>query len=97
MSSLIDLNIGGRTYKLATSSGEETRLRALAARVDAMLQELKLADPNIDRDRQLVLTCLQLVADLAESHQKLDDQATSVTHFHRTLTERLERLLPPSA
>lgn len=97
MSALIDLTIAGRTYKLATGSGEETRLRALAARVDAMLQELKLSDQHIDRDRQLVLTCLQLVAELAEAHQKLDDQATAVTHFHRTLTERLEHLLPPTA
>lgn len=93
--SLIELTIAGRTYKMATPSGEETRLKALAARVDAMLQELKLADPNIDRDRQLILTCLQLVADLSEAHQKLDDQATAVTHFHRTLSDRLESLLPP--
>lgn len=92
-----DLTIAGRTYKLAASEGQETRLRGLAARVDAMLSELKLADPNIDRDRQLILTCLQLTADLAEAHQKLDDQATAVTHFHRNLSERLEQLLPPTA
>ncbi|RYD47378.1 MAG: cell division protein ZapA [Verrucomicrobiaceae bacterium] len=97
MSALIDLNIAGRTYKLSTTAGDETRLKALAARVDAMLQELKMADPNIDRDRQLILTCLQLVADLAEAHQKLDDQATAVTHFHRTLSDRLERLIQPTA
>lgn len=97
MSALIDLTIAGRTYKLATTAGDETRLKALAARVDAMLQELKHADPNIDRDRQLILTCLQLVADLAEAHQKLDDQATAVTHFHRTLADRLEKLLPAQA
>ena len=92
--SLIELLIAGRTYKLSTAAGEETRLRALSARLDAMLQELKHADPNIDRDRQLILTCLQLVADLAEAHQKLDDQATAVTQFHRTLADRLENLLP---
>ena len=95
MSTLIDLPIGGRTYRVAISAGEDTRLKALASRLDAMLQELKLADPNIDRDRQLVLTCLQLVAELSDAHQKLDDQATAVTHFHRNLTDRLERLLPP--
>lgn len=97
MSTLIDLTIAGRTYKMATGAGEETRLRALASRLDAMLQELKMADANIDRDRQLILTCLQLVADLAEAHQKLDDQATAVTHFHRNLADRLESLLPPIA
>ncbi len=95
MSTLIDLTIAGRTYRMATGAGEETRLRALAARLDAMLQDLKMQDPNIDRDRQLILTSLQLVADLAEAHQKLDDQATAVTHFHRTLADRLETLLPP--
>ncbi len=93
MSSMIDLNIGGRNYRLATTTGEETRLKALAARVDAMLNELKLTDPNIDRDRQLILTCLQLMAELSEAHSKLDDQATAVTYFHRTLAERLENLI----
>lgn len=92
--SLIDLTIAGRTYKMTTSAGEETRLKALASRVEAMLLDLKHADPNIDRDRQLILTCLQLVAELAEAHQKLDDQATAVTHFHRQLSDRLESLLP---
>ncbi|TKW61456.1 MAG: cell division protein ZapA [Blastochloris viridis] len=93
MSAMIDLTIGGRTYRLATSTGDETRLKALAARVDAMLNELKQADPNIDRDRQLILTCLQLMAELSEAHTKLDDQATAVTYFHRTLAERLETLI----
>jgi cell division protein ZapA (FtsZ GTPase activity inhibitor) len=92
-----DLTIAGRTYKLAAPEGQENRLKALAARVDAMLSELKLADPNIDRDRQLILSCLQLAADLSEAHQKLDEQATAVTHFHRSLSERLEQLLPPTA
>jgi cell division protein ZapA (FtsZ GTPase activity inhibitor) len=68
----------------------------LAARVDALVAELKLADPAIDRDRMLILACLQLVADLSDAHQKLDEQATAVTHFHRNLSERLEQLLPPS-
>lgn len=94
---MIDLPIAGRTYRVATASGEETRLKGLAARIDAMLNELKNADANIDRDRMLILTCLQLVAELSEAHTKLDEQATAVTHFHRTLTERLENLLPPVA
>ncbi len=97
MSTHIDLSIAGRTYRVVTEQAEETRLKALAARVDAMLNELKQADPDIDRDRQLILTCLQLMAELADSHNKLDLQASAVTHFHRTLAERLENLLPPVA
>lgn len=93
MSAMVDLIIGGRSYRLATTTGEETRLKALAARVDAMLNELKNADPDIDRDRQLILTCLQLMAELSEAHGKLDEQATAVTSFHRALAERLEGLM----
>lgn len=86
--------IGNRSYKFASPADQQTRLRALAARVDAMLNELKLADPNIDRDRQLILTCLQLSSDLSDAQQKLDDQAVAVTQFHRGLAERLEKLMP---
>ena len=97
MTTHIDLTIAGRTYRVITEQSEETRLKALASRVDAMLNELKQADPDIDRDRQLILTCLQLMAELSESHAKLDLQATAVTHFHRMLSDRLENLLPPVA
>lgn len=96
MTTLFDITIGGRNYRLAGQSGQETRLKALAARVDALVDELKSADPAIDRDRMLILTCLQLAADLADAHQKLDEQVTAVTHFHRNLSERLEKLLPAS-
>lgn len=97
MTTMCEITIGGRSYKLATTAGQENRLIGLSARIDAMLSELKLADPAIDRDRQLILTCLQLMADLSEAHQKLDEQATAVTHFHRNLADRLEQLLPPLA
>lgn len=90
----MEVTIGGRGYKFATPQGQEGRLKALSARVDAMLAELKRADANIDRDRQLILACLQLASDVADAHQKLDDQVAAVTHFHRNLTERLEKLLP---
>jgi len=91
---MCDLTIGGRSYRLATVDEQENRLRALAARVDAQLKELKEADPNIDRDRQLILACLQLASDLADAHAKLDGQAVAVTHFHRDVAQRLEQLLP---
>ncbi|MBI1308933.1 MAG: cell division protein ZapA [Proteobacteria bacterium] len=89
-----EVTIGGRSYRFATPTGQEARLKALAARVDAMVNELKSADPNTDRERQLILTCLELASDLADAHQKLDEQATAVTHFHRAVNERLEKLMP---
>lgn len=90
----MEVQIGGRGYRFATPAGQETRLKALAARVDALLADLKNTDPAVDRDRQLILACLQLSSDVADAHQKLDEQATAVTLFHRGVNERLEKLIP---
>ncbi|NBV54922.1 MAG: cell division protein ZapA [Proteobacteria bacterium] len=93
----VDVVMGGRSYRFAAPAGQETRLKALAARVDALLTDLRQSDPNTDRDRLLVLACLQLTSDVADAHGKLDDQASAVTQFHRGLAERLEKLLPAEA
>lgn len=90
----VDVTIGGRSYRLAAPQGEGQRLKALAARVDAVLEDMKQSAGYVDRDRQLILTCLQLASSLDDAHSKLDAQATAVTHFHRRLSERLEKLLP---
>lgn len=92
----IELNVGRRTYRVAAAKGDEARLRALTARVDALFASILEADPSMDRDHTLFLTTLQLAAEVAEHQAKLDEQATAVTRFHRQLTERLGRLLPPT-
>lgn len=93
----VDVTIGGRTYRLAAPAGQEARLKALAARVDAVVEDIRQGNSDIDRDRHLILTCLQLVSSLDDSHQKLDAQTMAVTHFHRRLSERLERMLDAEA
>jgi cell division protein ZapA (FtsZ GTPase activity inhibitor) len=94
--SSLALTVGRRTYRVAAAHGEEARLQGLAARVDALFTSILEADPSMDRDHILFLITLQLAADLAEHQTRLDDQATAVTRFHRQLTERLGRLLPPT-
>ncbi len=90
----LDLSIGGRAYRLAVPQDDAARLIGLAGRVGAVLSDIKQNDPLVDRDRQLVLTCLQLVADLSQTEQQLDEHQGAVTRFHRHLAERLESLLP---
>jgi cell division protein ZapA (FtsZ GTPase activity inhibitor) len=90
---LIDLTIGGRVYRLTSTPEEESKLRALATRVDAMMEEMRGAMPDMDRDRQMMMVCLQLCSTLAEADKRLDEQATSVTLFHRSISERLEKML----
>lgn len=91
----VEVTIGARAYRFAAPVEQEPKLKALAARVDAILTEIRTSDPATDRDRQLILACLELASDLADAHRKLDEQATAVTHFHRAVNERLEKLIPP--
>ncbi len=93
---MVDVNIGGRPYRFAAPPDQLERLKALAARVDALLNAMKQAEPNADRDRQMVLACLTMASDLDDAQLKLDGQATAVTQFHRQLADKLTALLPPA-
>jgi cell division protein ZapA (FtsZ GTPase activity inhibitor) len=85
--------IAGKDYRLMVPPGEEARIKALSARVDAMVAEMRQADPGIDRDRMLVLTCLQLAADMATAQEQTDTSSAAISRFHRQLADRLESLL----
>ena len=58
------ITVGGKEYRMAVPTSAESHVKALAARVDAMLADLRRADPEMDRDRQWLLACLEL----AETH-----------------------------
>lgn len=92
MAHSVEVSIGHKTYRLAVEQGQEQRIKGLAARVDAIVNELRHAAPDMDRDSVLVLTAMQLVADLAATQDELDTQGTAVGRFHRILAERLETL-----
>lgn len=87
------ITVGGKDYRMVVPAGEENRIKALAARVDGMLADLRRADPNIDRDRQLLLACLELADSLGQVQTKADAQNDAVSRFHRQLAERLESLI----
>jgi cell division protein ZapA (FtsZ GTPase activity inhibitor) len=90
---MLEVTIGGRSYRFASPTDQVNRLKSLSARVDALINDMKQADPNTDRDRHLILACLTMASDLADAQQRLDDQAAAVTNFNRGLAERLESLL----
>ncbi|HEX2858950.1 MAG TPA: cell division protein ZapA [Alphaproteobacteria bacterium] len=87
------ITVGGKEYRMVVPAGEEGRIKALAARVDGMLADLRRADPNIDRDRQLLLACLELADSLGHAQSKAETQNEAVSRFHRQLAERLESLI----
>lgn len=86
------ITVGGKDYRMAVPAGEEGRVKALATRVDAMLADLRKADPAIDRDRAFLLTCLELADSLGQAQHKAEAQNDAVARFHRQLAERLESL-----
>ncbi|MCP5404849.1 MAG: cell division protein ZapA [Pseudomonadaceae bacterium] len=94
MSNMVDVTLGGRSYRLSVAAGQETKVKSLATHVDALLSDLRSADPLMDRDRQLVLACIQLAAESLEARDQLDEQGASVVQFHRALALKLEQLLP---
>jgi cell division protein ZapA (FtsZ GTPase activity inhibitor) len=90
----VDMTIGGKSYRFAAPAEQVERLQALAARVDAVLNDIRHNEPQADRDRQTILCCLTLMSEVADMERKLDDQVGAVTQFHRLLADRLQGLLP---
>jgi cell division protein ZapA (FtsZ GTPase activity inhibitor) len=87
------INVAGKEYRMAVPPSEESRVKALAARVDAMLADLRKADPQIDRDRAFLLTCLEMADTINGLQGKAEAQGAAVAKFHRHLADKLESLL----
>jgi cell division protein ZapA len=62
----VALAIGGRSYTIACRDGGEDHLRALAARVDAKVEEARGVVGSASEVRQLLFAALLLADDLSE-------------------------------
>lgn len=68
---LVELNIGGRNYKIACEKGEEEHLFKLSKYVDNKAAELSSAMGHISEPLLLLMTALQIADELSESYDKL--------------------------
>ena len=66
MSSMIDLNIAGRTYQVACREGEEETLRAAARLVDGKSREALAGLGTLSEARQFLFASLLLADQLME-------------------------------
>jgi cell division protein ZapA (FtsZ GTPase activity inhibitor) len=89
----ITITVAGKDYRMVVPASEESRVKALASRVDSMLADLRKADPSIDRDRAFLLTCLEMSDTITQLQTKSGEQNDAVTQFHRHLADKLESLL----
>ena len=68
MSTLIDLNIAGRTYQVACREGEEESLRAAARLVDGKSREALAGLGTLSEARQFLFASLLLADRLIEKN-----------------------------
>ena len=66
----VQVNIGGRPYRLACSPGEEPHLASLAELVDARTAEMRGAFRDIDDQRLVVMAALSIADDLVGAQRK---------------------------
>jgi cell division protein ZapA len=81
----VALQIGGRTYMIACRDGGEAHLLAIAARVDAKVEEARAAAGTASEVRQLLFAAL-LLADEAQ------EDTTPSTQDNAATAEALDRL-----
>ncbi|UVO53145.1 cell division protein ZapA [Sphingomonas sp. SUN039] len=92
------LAVGGRSYTIACRDGGEDHLRALAARVDAKVEEARGAVGTASEVRQLLFAALLLADDLSEAKSAAHNGAngaapdTDTVHALASLAARMESL-----
>ena len=71
----VQVNIGGRSYRLACNAGEEEHLTALASFVDGKIAEMHGAFRDIGDQRIVVMAALSIADELYEARRKVDGAA----------------------
>jgi len=71
----VQVNIGGRSYRLACNPGEEPHLTALAKFVDGKIAEMHGAFRDIGDQRIVVMAALSIADELFEARRKVDGAA----------------------
>lgn len=68
----VNVTIAGRAFRMACGAGEEERLEALAAQVDAKITEMRAAFGEIGDQRLTVMAAITFADDLAELRKQVE-------------------------
>ena len=92
----VELQLSGRTYRIACEDGQEDRLQELARQVDLRMQRLSEEFGNVGHMRLLVMTSLLIIDELLDSRQAIDEAAaaseTRVAAVVEQVTGRIEAI-----
>lgn len=81
----IDVRINGRDYRLACEDGEEGNLRALAAKLDGHVNNLRKSFGEIGESRLIVMAALTVT-------DQLDETQIRLAHLENELKELRKQL-----
>ncbi len=87
----LNIEISGRSYRLACNDGEEGHLRELAGFVDQQVREIEDTFGKIGDSRTLVMAGLSIADRLSEALgkiERLQDDLTSAQHSTRGALEQ---------
>jgi cell division protein ZapA len=79
----VNVEIGGRKYRMACEEGEQGHLIALAKRFDAQVEGIKGAVGEIGDTRLTVMAGIAVLDELAEAERRiaaLEEQVDHLTH-----------------
>lgn len=95
----VEIQIGGRTYKLSCAAGEEAGLRTAAAMLDKEVQTVLEGEKGLTESKQLLFGALMLAERLNQANGTLEKEierlrgaAGSEDEGMAELAERLEAI-----
>ncbi len=88
--SSVQVTIAGRSFRIACAPGEEEHLGALAAQIDARIENMRGSFGEIGNQRLTVMAAITLADELVESRRRTADLEAEVTELQRTVAEKAE-------
>jgi cell division protein ZapA len=87
----VSVTIAGRAFRMACADGEEARLEALAAQVDARIAELRGSFGEIGDQRLTVMTAVTFADELHEARRRLAAQEEEIATLRKAAADERAR------
>ncbi|MGI6244167.1 MAG: cell division protein ZapA [Pseudochelatococcus sp.] len=87
----VSVVIAGRAYRMACEAGDEARIEALSARVDARIGELAAVFGAIDELRLTVMAAVSIADDLAAADRRLAGAQAEIAALRQKREAEKER------
>ena len=87
----VNVNVGGRQYRLACEEGQEQRLTKLATSLEDLVGQLRAKVGEVGDQRLIVMAALTLADELIDAKQKIRTLETEVAEMVDARATYVER------